>query len=423
MLAAIITAFIAINVLVIAHEFGHFLMAKRKGICVEIFSIGFGPRLLGFTWKGTQYRISLLLFGGYVKFKGDELDESTRNIPGGFYSATPFSRIVVCVAGGFFNVVLAWILYTIIFFCGKPVLEDFQKTIVGDVKPGSIAEKIGIMSGDRILGINGKSVDTWEELVYAIAFSKKDELDIEIDRGGELVIKRTVVRPDPKTGIKMLGVICKKTIVVQKVFEDSPAEQAGLLSGDRIVDINGKDVYKLKPLIKTIRLTKKVVLIVKRNGAIREITVIPKKLFGKEYGLIGFIPGMAWTVVYPKPWEQFWTDLARTWQTLSGLITRNIPVRAISGPVGIIGIIGISIQIGWIPLLSIIALISLNLGIVNLLPIPVLDGGHIMFNILEAIRKRPLSIKTIEKIQNVFTGLLILLALYVTYNDILRWFR
>lgn len=420
MIVTILVAIIAINILVLVHEFGHFIMAKRRGICVEVFSIGFGPRLFGFNWHGTEYKVSPLLFGGYVKFKGDELEESNRNIPGGFYATSPLSRMLVCLAGGFFNVILAWVLYTVIFFQGKPVTEDFLNTVVGDIKEGSIAERIGITPGDRIISVNGKTMDTWESLVYSIAFSPKDEVIIDIERDGEIITKTCVITPDPDTGVKMLGIYGKETIIVDSIIKDCP-----LKIGDRIIAINGVKVYRLEPLIQTIRGSEnsEIVLTVIRDAEELDIKTIPRKLQGREYAAIGFVPGTKWTVIYPKPWEQFWGDLVRTWRTLTGLITRHIPVRAISGPVGIIGIIGISMQIGWIPLLSIIALISLNLGIINLLPIPVLDGGHIMFNILEAIRKKPLGIKTIVRIQNVFTGLLVLLALYVTYNDILKWFR
>lgn len=420
MLITLLVAIIAINILVLAHELGHFLIAKARGIVVEIFSIGFGPKIFSFNWHGTEYRFSLLLFGGYVKFKGDELEEQNRNIPGGFYTVNPSSRILVCLAGGFFNVILAWVLYVVIFIQGKPVSEDFLNTVVGEVKEESIAQKIGIIPGDKIISINGKSIDTWEELVYSIAFSETEEVTVEIERNSEIITKTTAITPDPETGIKMLGVGPKETIIVDQVVLES-----GLRIGDNIIAVNGEKVFRLEPLIETIRNNEdvEIILTVIREGQELDIKAIPKKRKGDEYATIGFAPGTKWTIIYPKPWEQFWDDLVRIWRTLSGLITRNIPVKAISGPVGIIGIIGISLQVGWIPLLSIIALISLNLGIINLLPIPVLDGGHIMFNLLEAIRKRPLSIKTIMRIQNVFTGLVILLILYITYNDILRWIR
>lgn len=424
MIIAIVVAILAINILVLTHESGHFMAAKRCGIVIETFSIGFGPKLFSFTYKGTEYKLSAFLFGGYVKFKGDELEENNMNLPGGFYSASPFKRILVCAAGAFCNIVLASVLYVIISICGKPVTVDSLNTIVGGTKEDSVAEKIGILAGDKILNINGENVDTWEKLVYAIAFSKKDEIDVEIERNGELVRKHAVMVADKDIGIKMLGIYGKETILVDKVLKDSPAENAGLKPKDKIIAVNTDKVYRLEPLIKTIRESegKEIILTVLRNGQESQIKVIPKKMHGENYAGIGFSPAAEWTKIYPRPWEQFWNDLVRTWQTLIGLITRHIPVRAISGPVGIVGIIGISMQVGWIPLLCIIALISLNLGVVNLLPIPVLDGGHILFNIIEMIRKKSLSIKTIEKIQNVFMVLLIMLAIYATYNDILRFF-
>lgn len=419
-LSSFFIAIIALDVLVIVHEFGHFITAKRSGVCVEVFSIGFGPKLVWFKWKGTEYRISLALFGGYVKFKGDELEESERKLPGDFYAVSPINRAIVCFAGGFFNIILAWILYIVIFFQGKPVTEDFLATVVGEVKPGSVAEKIGIIPGDRITRINGKPINTWEELVYGIALSKDGRVEIDIERNGKIINKSTLITPDPHTGIKVLGIYNKETIVVDKVLDGS-----GLKVGDIIVAINGQKVFRLASLIETIRDNedKEIILTVIRDGKKLDIKAIPKRQEGRDYATIGFVPGTKWTIIHPKPWEQFWDDLVRTWRTLVGLVTRHIPIKALSGPVGIIGIIGVSMQIGWSPLLAIIALISLNLGIVNLLPIPVLDGGHIMFNLIESVRKKPLSIKTITRIQNVFTGLLVLLAVYVTYNDILRWFR
>lgn len=420
MLITLLAAIIAINILVLVHELGHFIVAKRRGITVEIFSIGFGPRIIGFNWHGTEYRISPFLFGGYVKFKGDELEDANRAVPGGFFSVSPFNRVLVCLAGGFFNIILAWILYTVIFFQGKPVTEDFLNTVVGGIKEGSTAEKLGIIPGDRIISINSKSVDNWEGLVYSVAFSQTDEIIIEIERDRELITKSAVITPEPETGVKMLGVYSKETIIVEQA-----QERSGLVAGDIIIAANGEKVFRLEPLIETIRnnVDTQIMLTVVRNGEEVSVRTVPHKAEEDEFATIGFAAGTKWTVIYPKPWEQFWSDLIRTWRTLSGLVTRHIPIKAISGPVGIIGIIGISLKIGWIPLLSIIALISLNLGIVNLLPIPVLDGGHIMFNLIESIRKRPLSLKTITRIQNIFTGLLLLLALYVTYNDIVRWFK
>ncbi len=424
MLIPILIAILAINILVLIHEFGHFIVAKRRGISVEVFSIGFGPKLVSFKYKNTEYKLCLILFGGYVKFAGDEIEDYGKPIPGGFFSVSPWSRILVVSAGAFLNIVFALVIYVVIFFTGKPVTVDSQNTIVGGVKQGSVAEQIGVLPGDQIIKVNEKSVTTWEDLVYAVAFSPKDNIMLEIKRNGTIIKKEAKVSAEKDTGIKMLGLLCRETIIVGALIKDSPAEKAGIKVGDSIVSINDENIFLSSRILEIIRNNenKEITVLIKRGNLNHVIKVVPQKINANEYATIGFALATDWKKIYPTPLDQFWKDLVRTWQTLAGLFTRSVPLKAISGPVGIIGIIGISMQVGIIPLLSIIALISLNLGIVNLLPIPVLDGGHIIFTTIEAIRKKPLSIKTILHIQNVFTVLLIAFALYVTYNDILRMF-
>ena len=426
MILSIIVAILAINLLVLVHELGHFMVAKGSGMKVEAFSIGMGPKIFGVKYKGTEYRLNWILVGGYVKFFGDELEEGKdpRKIPGGFFTASPWTRILVCVAGGFANILLAWLLYTVIFYEGKSVIADSLNTVIGEVKPDSVASEIDLEPGDRIISINDKSVKTWEEIVHRIVFAKKEEVLLTLERNGKVLTKRTLIRPDAKTGIRQLGIYPRETVIVGGILEGSPAEKVGLLKADEIIAINGRKVFQFEPLIETIRENegKEITLTILRGGSQLDINVVPVKLEGQEFAAIGFIPTTLWTVIHPKPWEQFWHDLSLVGYTLTALLTRRVPVKAMSGPVGIVGIIGISAQIGWIPLISIIALISLNLGIINLLPIPVLDGGHIIFTLIETIRKKPLSIKIITKIQNVFVVLIIMFFIYISYNDILRWF-
>jgi len=427
MFLAIITAILVINILVIVHEFGHFLAAKWRGIVVEVFSVGYGPKLIGFKFRGTEYRISAVLFGGYVKFLGDEVEQqdNAKKITGSYYSASAFSRIAACFAGGFFNIVFAYILYTVISLAGKPVPEDSLYTIIGGVKEGSIAQEIGLVAGDKILSIDDKTLTTWETLIYAIAFSKNEITKVVYERDGEIIEKNVKMRVDKDVGARMLGVYPKETIVVNGTLKDSPAEKAGLVKDDTIVAINGERVFRFERLFSIIKENegKEISLTVSRDGTEIVLKMIPVKLAGKDYAAIGFSPTTKWVKIYPKPWKQFSDDLSKTWETLRGLFTLHIPMKAMSGPVGIIGFLMVSMQGGLIALLSFVALISLNLGVVNLLPIPVLDGGHIMFNIVEAIRKKPLSVRTIANIQNVFTTLLIIFALYVTYHDVLRFFK
>lgn len=430
MIIPILVALIALSIMVLVHEWGHFIVAKKSGIVVEVFSIGMGPRLFGYKHKGTDYRLSLFPFGGYVKFLGDDMEkiDEEKNIPGGFFSASPWSRIAVCFAGGGLNIVFAFILYTVIFFVGKTVPYDYYSTSIGGVELDSASEIAGITLNDSILSVNGEPVDTWEKIIYACVFSKTDELLFEIDRDGEIFTKEIILPPDEDKGLRFPDFYKKRdSIVVAIVVEDSIAEEAGLEVNDQILEINNEKIFCLELLISTIRQNEgeEITLTVLRDDSEVEIKAIPKKELDSDYAAIGFAPVVnitEWIKIYPKPWEQFKNDLIRTWQTLSGLVTRRIPVKQVSGPVGIVKLIGLSMLGGWGSLLAIVALISLNLGIINLLPIPVLDGGHILFNLVEVVRKKPLSVKMMIWIQNIFVGLLILIALYVTYNDILRFF-
>ncbi len=327
------------------------------------------------------------------------------------------------MAGGLCKIRLAWILYTVIFFGGKQVTADSLNTIIGEVQPGSTAEEIGLKPDDRIIKINDKKIATWEELVYAIALNERKELQVEVERQGEVFTVSSELKTDPKTGLRRLGVMPKDTIIVGGVLKDSPAEKSGLRKGDQIIAINGQRLYRIQALIKTIQDNEgqKVTLTVMRDGERILFSEVPAKLAGQEHAALGFLPTTKFTRVYPRPGEQFKRDILRTWRTLKGLFARRVPMKALSGPVGIIGLIGMSAMVGWGTFLSIMALISLNLGIINLLPIPVLDGGHIVFTFVEAIRKKPLSVALMTKIQNVFMYLIIAVAVYVSYHDVLRF--
>jgi len=426
MILLIIIAILGINALVLVHELGHFIAGKRLGMTIEVFSIGFGPKLFGFKYKDIEYKLCMILIGGYVKFLGDEAaeEQDIRNIPGGFFAVNPWYRIIVCFAGGFCNILLAFVLYTIIFYEGKPIPRDMQNTVIGWVMPGSVADTIGIIPGDEIVSISNKPIKEWRQIIETIAFSEQDKLILEIKRNKELIIKQAVLGQDLKLGIRRLGILSKKSALIYKIKHNFPADKAGLLKGDEVIAINGRKIYQFKPLVKNVRqnIGKEIELTVVRANKILKIDVIPIIRQGKKYGTIGCGFTIPVVVVYPKPWEQLWHDLSMAGKTLFALVTRRVPVKAMSGPVGIIGLIGISARAGIIPFLSIIALISLNLGVINLLPIPVLDGGHILFTLIEIIRKKPLSFKTMAKVQNIFMTLLLMLFLYITYNDVLRWF-
>jgi len=417
---------LGLDLLVFVHEFGHLVTAIARGMKVESFSIGMGPKIFGFARKGIEYKFSWILIGGYVKFAGDELDEKkdVRNIPGGFFSASPWSRILVSSAGGIFNIILACLLYTVVFYGGKSVPSDSLNTVIGEIVPNSAAVQAGLMPGDKIVKINHNTVNKWEEVVRNIAFSNTEKIQLKIERNGKILCKNAVIRSNPKIGIKQLGVYPKETIVIEKILKNSPAQKAGMTKGDEIISVNGQRIFRIKLLVETIRKSegRRINFSILRAGKRLNIHLSPVRLNAKGPAIAGFIPGVPMIVIHPLPLKQFWHDLSLMGYTLKGLVTRKVRLKAMAGPIGIVTVIANSTHYGWDAFFGLIALISLNLGIINLLPIPILDGGHILFVLIEFIIGRPISIKAMVRIQNVFLVLLVILFLYISYNDILRFF-
>ncbi len=425
-----------LGVLVFVHELGHFLVARWHGVRVLTFSLGFGPKLFSFKRGDTEYCISIIPLGGYVKMAGEMTDYLTPATPierkdDEFLSKTKWQRFQIFLAGPVMNILLAVIVMTGVIYHGATEPIYLQKpAVVGSVEPGSAAEKAGIKPGDEIVGVSGKTVDTWEHLDMQVLPRAGQEVPVTVRRAGqELTIR---VTPDSRTEFKVgdLGVIPVLHPQIQSVNPGEPADKAGIKAGDVVLAVDGQPVRQPE-LMKKIKSSANVPikLTIQRggeHGEQKEITVTPYK--GGDVGLMGVSlsageerridPTLSKAFKMSLDQNQEWSTLI--FQTFGGLFSGKTSLKQLSGPVGIARLTNGAARVGWTALFSLMAMISLNLGILNLLPIPMLDGGHIYIMALEGVARRDFSMRVKEKL--LMAGFLVIMAIMLTviYNDLMR---
>jgi regulator of sigma E protease len=417
---------IVIGVLVFVHELGHFIMAKRAGVRVEKFSLGMGPKLFGFKKGDTEYVLSALPLGGYVKMAGENPDEEPTGAPDEFQSKTVWQRAKIAATGPLTNIVLAFLIMPLVFMVGT-YSEGPAK--VGYVEKGSPAERAGFMAGDVIEEINGRSISDWTRALTLIAVNPDTDVTVIIERQGEK--KTMTLRPELATELKIgtSGLVPDMPAEIGKLKPGFPAEQAGVMVNDKIIAVDGKTIYHWIQFSSLVRDSKgsKLTLTVERNGKRMEKIVTPKEDGGRQ--VIGVEPVMR--LVFKKHgffeslrlgFDKTIESVDLTFITLKKLITFDLSIKTLGGPVMIAQMSGQAAAAGLSAFLSLLAMISISLGVLNLLPIPVLDGGMILFLMIEAIRKKPLSRKVMEVSQSIGAGLLITLIAVVSYNDVVRMF-
>jgi regulator of sigma E protease len=410
------------------HELGHFVIAQRRGMLIERFSIGFGPKIWGWTKNGVDYRISWFPFGGYVALPqmstGESLEGKSAVRPEDLPPASPQSKVLVALAGPVMNLVLAVVLASILWVAGKPM----NAPVVGWVETGSPEELAGICPGDRIVAVNGKEVKTWTQLMEDVAFSLEPTVNVTVERKGERFNYLLEAKLNERLNVKMLEVYPREHPFAQKVFPNSPAERAGLRLGDQFVSVEGAPVYSSEQLRALVGKRAGEVTEVKvlRNGQPLTLAVTPELNPEQKAGRMGVQLGDRLQVVRPGPTpvEQFREILV----SMAGLVkavfhSKETGIRAssISGPVGIFGIwwYGI-VSGGLLQGINIAVLLNINLAIINLLPIPVLDGGHIIFSVIEGARRKPLNARLVHATTMTFAALLVAFMLYVTFFDVQR---
>ena len=417
-----------LGVLVFVHELGHFLAARRLGVRVLTFSLGFGPKLFRVQRGDTEYCISAVPLGGYVKMAGENPDDAREGSPDEFLSRTKWERFQILIMGPAMNILLAIIVMAIVLAQGTevPAYRD-QAPVVGAVVPGSTAEAAGILPGDRILSVAGEAVDTWEDLEIAVGTRADRDVTVTLLRDGQ--IRSIPVRTETAARFEMgtLGVLPNINPIVASVIAGEPAEQAGLKAGDVVLAVNGERMATRAQLIDVISRNggREIELTVERDGKELQVRATPEQQ--GERGMLGVYVTEPTRMVDLNAIQAIQMSIERNiefsgliFRTLGGLFVGETSPRQLMGPVAIAQLSGESAEAGWIALFTLMASISLNLGLLNLLPIPVLDGGHILIMAVEGIARRDLSMAVKEKM--FLAGLVLLMVLMVTviYNDLTR---
>jgi regulator of sigma E protease len=420
-----------IGVLVFVHELGHFLAARRIGVRVLKFSLGFGPRLVGFTRGDTEYCISVVPLGGYVKMAGENAEDPRSGQPDEFLSKTKWQRFQVLIMGPAMNVALAVVLLAVVLAQGAevPAYLD-QLPVVGGVEKSSPAERAGFQPGDRVLTVAGRETTTWEEFDIAIGSRPGRAVPVTVVRQDREQSLSVTPDAEGKFEIGRIGVFPKVHPRVQTVRHGDPAEAAGVKPGDVVIAVNGESVQLARQLSDAIgrHPDRPITLSILRKGQPLDITVTPRR--DGDVGRIGISIANELKRIQPGPLGAVWMSVKRNWEyaglilrTLGGLLSGETSPRQLMGPVGIAQLSGESAQEGWVSLFALMASISLNLGLLNLLPVPVLDGGHIFIMALEGVARRDFSIRVKERM--LFAGFVLLMLLMVTviYNDLtrIRW--
>lgn len=437
---------LALGILVAIHEYGHFWVARKMGVKVLRFSIGFGKPLLKWHDKyNTEYVIAAIPLGGYVKM----LDERVDDVPANqrhlsFNAKSVQARIAIVAAGPMANFLFAIFALAVMYMVGVQSV----KPVVGSITEGSRAEQAGIMPSQHIIKIGDDDIATWQDATFALMSNLGEE-------SVEVIVRDKNLQPRVKTlnleGWKLdqqdvpplssLGIVPfrpQATLTIAAVTKDSAAEHANLQANDTILAVNGETISNWQQLVNLITQSanKSLQFSVKRQDTIKAITVTPKGRIdnnGIEQGFLGVAPVVQqWPDGYVEtrhygPLDSIVRGTKETWRliTLSfdmigNLITGQVSVKNLSGPVGIAVGAGTSVSYGLVAFLSFLALISVNLGVFNLLPLPVLDGGHLMYYIIELFRKKPVSEKTQEFGFKVGALLLIFLTCFALFNDVSR---
>jgi regulator of sigma E protease len=432
-LISIISVAVILGFMILIHEFGHYAVAKLLGVRVEQFAIGFGKRLIGFRKGETDYRINAIPLGGYVKMSGENpMDERTGD-PREFMSHSRWHRFLIAIAGPSMNILLAIILLTCVYMVHYEYAAYMdEQAVVGYVEPNSPAAKVGIQRGDRLVQIDGVQNPTWEQVSVKELLNPNQPLSFTVQRDGQAIQASVVPVPVTSSEVGSAGWHPDEPVIVGDIEAGLPADKIGIKPGDKIVALDGQPVPSIQLMIERLQQTKSkpVQLTVDRNGQVLTFTATPvlAPTNGESHYRLGF-RNMPETKVSRLPLPQAFSHSLKDnerfsvilLQLVGKLVQHKVSLKTVSGPIGIAQQAGQAAQEkGWTPLLALTAAISLNLGIFNLLPIPIMDGGVILLLFVESLIGRDISLPIKERIYQAAFVFLVLFAAVVIYNDIAK---
>ncbi len=435
LLHTIFTMAIVLGFLILIHEFGHFAVAKYFGVKVEVFSIGFGKRLVGFSRGETDYRISAIPLGGYVKMSGENPMDARSGDPGEFLSHPRWQRFLVAIAGPAMNIILAVAVLTAVYMVHYeyPAVVD-EPTVVGWVNPDTPAQKAGIQIGDKIVSVDGVENPNWEQVDVKAALSPNQPLKFGIERDGKVTEKVLIPEPVGTNQYGDIGWVPKEPSVTLTTVEPGmPAANAGIKVGDQLLTANGQDIPVVQALIQMLKRTKDqpLEIVVLRDGQKKTFTVKPMLDPGQSgqepaYRIgVASLPTKVVKLNFGDALQRSLADNKKSsfliLELLQKMVQHKVSMRQVDGPIGIGSAVGAAArEKGWTPLLLITAAISLNLGIMNLLPIPILDGGVILLLFIEGLMQKEISLPIKERIYQAAFVFLVLFAVMVIYNDLVK---
>jgi regulator of sigma E protease len=431
-----VVVILVLGLMIFVHELGHFLAAKFYRVRVLVFSLGFGPRLLHFTKGDTDYRICAFPFGGYVKMAGDDPSADRQGDPGEFLAKPRWQRFVVVVMGPVMNILLALVLLTCLykFHYQKPAYEE-QPARVGDVEADSPASQIGLMPGDLMVRLDRLQENPkWEDVEIKILTTVGEAMPLEVKRDGQILNMTLTPRAEGPNRVGYAGLDPYAPGVVDKVEPDLPASHAGLMAGDQIVGIDGRKILYWPRVFYLLQSGKgkPVELSILRDGREIRATLTPvlTDVMGEKRWRIGVsfhndmvVRHLPWGAAIAASLQDNLRNCLAWFDVMGKILTRRLSTRSLAGPIGIAQLSGEAYRAGLSELIMLVCFISLNLGLFNLLPIPVLDGGVILLLLIEGLIRHDLSVQVKERFVQVGFLFLLLLVVFLMCNDIVKTLR
>ena len=424
----LLIAFMVLGLVVFVHELGHFIVARLCGVRVEVFSIGFGPKLTGLNRGGTDYRISAFPWGGYVKLAGEQFEDNRPLAPDEFYAKPAWQRTAVLLAGATGNFVLALVLLTGLFYFGYSDVS--WPTTIGVVSDSSPAQAAGLRPGDRVIAVDGEPIRDWQEIVMAVVGTYAGNIHLTVERSNMTVDATVVIPEDVEEFINIVGIFPELPAVVGEVVDSFPADLAGLKTGDRIISIGDTPVRTFVEMQQAIAATgrQEVDIVADRGGETLALVLRPRYVPELNRVQIGVAP-YSEEIIRRYPFPRCFSQALRktgemTRQSVVGLyklVTLQLNLKAMGGPIMIVTVTAQMAELGFLYLVNLVAFISISLGVINLFPLPPTDGGHILLIIVEKLRRRRLPQAVQEWVQ--MAGVYFVLALFVVvcYNDVDRF--